>query len=89
MNSMIQETAAWAANQTGWAGGWAGPWWFLVPVLWIALVVLIVWLVIRSRRSPGSTPLDGAIEILAVRFARGEIETDEYRRRLDEIRGHS
>jgi putative membrane protein len=89
VNSMIQETAAWAANQTGWAGGWAGPWWFLIPLLWIALLASIVWLVIRSRRSPRDTPLDRAIEILAARFARGEIETDEYRRRLDEIRGQS
>ena len=58
-------------------------------MLWIALLASIVWLVIRSKRSPGDTSLDRAIEILAARFARGEIETDEYRRRLDEIRGHS
>lgn len=58
-------------------------------MLWIALLASIVWLVIRSRRSAGDTPLDRATEILAARFARGEIEIDEYRRRHDEIRGDS
>lgn len=63
-------------------------WWPLWPLLWIAVLGTIVWLVTRRRgdsdRSPGGT--DRAREILAERFARGEIASDEYRERLEQLR---
>jgi putative membrane protein len=68
-------------------GGWGGPWWLLFPILWIALLATVIWLVVRRREPPSGTPVDRAVDILAARYARGEIDTDEYRRRLDEIKG--
>ena len=46
----------------------------------------------HSPRVPGRDrrgPLDPAREILAERFARGELNAEEYRARLDELQRHS
>jgi len=63
-------------------------WWPLWPLLWIAVIATIVWLVTRRRRRGGSPPsgADRARDILAERFARGEIASEEYRARLDQLR---
>jgi putative membrane protein len=54
-------------------------------VLWIAVIATVVFLVFRTkaRRSYGG---DRAKAILAERFARGEISTDEFRERLEALR---
>lgn len=71
-----------------WWGGWAvGPWWVIFPLLWIALIGTVVWLLARKRER--SSLSERPAEILAARYARGEIDTDEYRRRMDEIRSLS
>ena len=58
-------------------------------VLWMVVVVAIVEF-FRSRRSDqpdvGGRDADGGESILAARFARGEIDADEYRRRRDLLR---
>lgn len=83
----LMELAAGSANHGGWEGGWGGPWWVLVPLLWIALAATVIWLVARRQTGPTEVPGGGAVGILAARYARGEIDSEEYRRRLDEIRG--
>ena len=75
------------AGDFGWAGGWAGPWWVVFPLLWIAVIGTVIWLVAR-KRGRGSI-VDRPLEILAGRYARGEIDVNEYRSRRDEIRGIS
>ena len=67
--------------------GWAGPWWVIFPLLWIAVIGTVIWLVARNRGR--RSIVDGPLEILAGRYARGEIDVDEYRTRRDEIRGLS
>jgi putative membrane protein len=61
-----------------------GLWWILILV---ALVALVVWIV---RSMPGrSEPSTGRVtpeEILRQRYARGEIDDDEYQKRLRELR---
>ncbi|HEX2152562.1 MAG TPA: SHOCT domain-containing protein [Acidimicrobiia bacterium] len=77
--------ARWGA-EGGWAGGWGGPWWLLIPLLWLVVASVAVWAFARRRNVPlagGSS----AVDILAARYARGEIDTDEYRQRLDELKG--
>jgi putative membrane protein len=45
----------------------------------------VIWLVIRTVRNRGRTGMERAREILAERYARGEISGEEYRERRDEI----
>jgi len=41
----------------------------------------------RSERRDGSTTASSAEEVLAERYARGEIDGEEYQRRLEVLRG--
>lgn len=69
---------------SGWDHG--GVWWFPFGLLWIAVLGTVIWLVARRvRRREGST-IDRATEILAERYARGELSGEEYRERLDQLR---
>ena len=68
--------------------GWGG--WFLWPLVGllvvVAGVVLCVWLVARSSGPlPQGSGRDRAVEILARRYARGELDRDEYRERLRDL----
>ncbi|GAA4617527.1 SHOCT domain-containing protein [Saccharopolyspora hordei] len=68
----------------GWAGPHGGPGWpfgLLFLLVLAALVVTAVWLATRGRPRRKS-PVDRAKEVLAERFARGEIGLEEYRERL-------
>jgi putative membrane protein len=64
---------------------WGHHWWPLWLLFWAALIGIGAWLIVR-RRPRGGDPLDRAHEILAERFARGELSGDEYRTRVDELR---
>ena len=69
-----------------WGGGWGGdPWigivWLLV---WAALVIGAVYLF--RRRAPYRDRGESATVALAERYARGEIDEDEYRKRLRVLR---
>jgi len=70
-------------------GGWgAGEWVamsLMMVVFWGALVALVVWLVRSSRdesdrTTGGQTTTPNADELLAERFARGEIDAEEFTR---------
>jgi len=65
----------------GWGGG---PWFLFFPVLWIALFVGAFFL-FRRRRDRWQT--HSAEEVLAERYAKGEISADEYHQRLSVLRG--
>jgi putative membrane protein len=67
---------------------WGHAWWPLWPLLWAALIGATVWLIVR-RRDRRHDPLDRAREVLAERYARGELSADEYRERLAELQGHT
>jgi putative membrane protein len=64
---------------------WGHHWWPLWFLFWAALIGVIVWLVVR-RRDRRADPFDRAREIVAERYARGELTGEEYRERLDELR---
>jgi putative membrane protein len=58
-------------------------WWFpIFPLLWTGLIVGAVYLIMRGRRHGRG---DRAREILAERYASGELTVEEYRRRLAEL----
>jgi putative membrane protein len=64
--------------------------WFLFPLFWIAVIVFVVWLFRRGRWCGPRGPhrhQQTAAELLEHRFARGEIDDDEYRRRRSVLGG--
>ena len=73
--------------------GWGYVLMSAISVLFWILLVAAVLILIRyqgdnSRRTQdGMSHRSTAEEILASRFARGEIDDDEYRRRLETLRG--
>jgi putative membrane protein len=67
-----------------WHSGWAWWWMGLGMVLFWGLLALVVVLVVRLGRT--GSERGGARRILDERYARGEIDDDEYRRRSDVIR---
>lgn len=69
----------------GWdMNGWGWVWMTLMMLIGTALVMGIVLLLYRGSQPGGSTSrAENPLEILAQRFAKGEIGEEEYRRRRD------
>jgi len=65
-------------NMTGWGWAWMG----LFPVLVIIAIALVVRLFTREPGSERTREEDSAREVLRRRFAAGEIDEDEFNRRL-------
>jgi putative membrane protein len=76
------QSATLLAGSGDWDHGWVWPFWML---LWIGLVGLVIWLVVRRIRPHEPSGLDRAKQILAERYARGELSGDEYRERLADL----
>jgi putative membrane protein len=67
------------------SSGHDGHWWIVFPILWallIATLIVVLWR--RGRRHPHDGG-DSPKRILGERFARGEIDADEYRERLAQL----
>ncbi len=73
----------------GWSGGWGmmGPGMMggfggmgLMSLVWIAVLGLIIWAVVAAVRHPAesSSSPDSAMNVLQRRYARGEINKEEY-----------
>ena len=90
--ALAQQTQATPYGQHMWNGSWHG--WFFGPIMmivFIAVAVVVVVLLVRwlggsgHRNAPHSPPPDKtALDVLKHRFARGEIDKEEFeeRRRL-------
>jgi putative membrane protein len=63
-------------------GGW---WWPIWPIIWLVVIAGLVWFLSRRWRRDRGDGLDRAREVLAERFARGELTVDEYRERLGQL----
>ncbi len=55
-----------------------GPWGWIWMLIWIAVLLGMVWLIVRSPSEPNTR--EDAMAILRVRFARGEIDQEEFER---------
>ena len=86
---------------SGWQyGGWGmmGPgmmggfgWMWLMPVFWIVILGLIIWAIVASVRGSSksmgsdSSKADSALELLKKRYARGEIDKQEYEEKKKDL----
>jgi putative membrane protein len=55
-------------------------------VFWLAVLILLVWVVARGAGSQSWRIDETPEQILKRRYARGEIEREEYERRLSDLR---
>jgi putative membrane protein len=71
----------------GWGGMWLGPLFMigLLAVFVAAIVALVRWM--DGSGGDGAGRVRTAREILDERYARGEIDREEYQRRRDDIGG--
>lgn len=72
----------------GWHDHEMSAWgWWLMTAGMVVFWALVIWAVVYFvRRNGGSGRIDGADSVLAERYARGEIDEEEYRRRRALIR---
>lgn len=80
---------------------WAAGFWPIIPIFWAAFWVVMITLVVRARRNgtwgpPWRTQAAGPVQatasaeqILAERYARGEMTDDEYFQRISVLKGGS
>lgn len=79
------------ADDWGHMGGWGGGWMWLWGTLTMVVAIgLVVWLARVSSRRPAPPrqqpdPMGRARSVLAERYARGDLSTEDFRQRLDEI----
>ncbi|MER6808825.1 SHOCT domain-containing protein [Spirillospora sp. NPDC000708] len=88
-----------AASGDGWGhmgnGGWSGWMWIwgsMMIIFWVVLIGAVAWMIVRAATSRRDTPAISeqtehrhAREILADRYARGEITSEEYDERLAKL----
>ena len=67
----------------------AGGWWMFISMLlfWGGLIALIVWAVRASSDRPREHQRNRALEILEERYARGEIDHEEFEQRRRTLEG--
>lgn len=68
---------------TGWG---PGPWWPIFPLVWLLLWGAVIFAVFRWARGRRAQRPRSGEEVLGERYARGEINEDEYRERLAVLR---
>ncbi|MEV5277939.1 SHOCT domain-containing protein [Streptomyces sp. NPDC051994] len=79
-------------NALAYAG--PGPWILFVPLVWAAVILTAVTVLRRTgwrgRRGPWRPPMDdrSPLAVLGRRFASGEIDEEEYWRRISVLEEH-
>jgi putative membrane protein len=77
-----------AAEIAGHAGG-PGSWWPIFPLFWVLLWGVLIFALFRFRGRGRWQRGHSAEDVLAERYARGEIAVEEYRERLDVLKKHA
>ena len=68
--------------------GWSWGWMFIGMVMMIGFWALVAWVIVTVVRRPDADRPSSrdAQQILDERFARGELDAEEYRQRTDALR---
>jgi putative membrane protein len=66
-------------------GGW-WLWGMLMMIVVLAAIGVVVWLIVRSEHTGGGGTTRSPRDILNDRYARGEIDTEEYEERISKLR---
>jgi putative membrane protein len=70
------------------AHGGPGGWWFIFPLFWVLFWGVVIFAFFRARGRWGRWHAGQSGEgVLAERYARGEINEQEYRERLSVLKG--
>ncbi|MGH2775352.1 MAG: SHOCT domain-containing protein [Actinomycetota bacterium] len=73
------------ANGADWG---PGGWWPIFPLLWLLVLGVVIFVLVRGRRGGDRWHHGQSAEgVLAERYARGEIAEEEYRERLEVLKG--
>ena len=81
----------WGMMGPGMMGGFG--WWWFMPIFMILFWGLVIWGIVAlvrglsGSRGPDSTPpaADSALEVLKKRYARGEIDKEEYEEKKKDL----
>lgn len=78
-------------HMTGWAGGWGWVGMTLMMLVWVVVLALMIYAVVRltggaSQRREPADDTSRAEGILRERYARGELSEEEYRKARDTLR---
>jgi putative membrane protein len=88
-NGLAQPWGYWGPGMMGWGygGGWI--WSIIMLVFWVAVIVgiffLIRWLVTSTGVGGQARPEESAVEILKRRYAKGEINKQEYEEKKKDL----
>jgi putative membrane protein len=81
---LVADTEYWG-HMSGWGWGWG-----MMIGFWLLVLIVVggvVWAIVSTNRpSASERPESRAEAILAERYARGEIDHEEFERRRDELR---
>ena len=65
-------------------------WWFVImPLGMLGFWAIVGWVIVTLVRGDRRDTTPDAEQVVAERYARGEIDAEEYHRRLDDLRGDS
>ena len=88
MLTAMSAAAAGVAARAPWYDGGFSPWFLLVPLFWILVIGLFIFVARRTwRNNHRWAARQGGEGVLRERYARGEIDENEYRQRLEVLRG--
>jgi putative membrane protein len=85
------QNESWGMMGPGMMGGLG--WMWLMPVFWLIVPVLIIWAIVALVRgtsrsgssASGSSHAESALEVLNKRYARGEINKEEYEEKKKDL----